>query len=93
MINQSLLLFIVSLEGFSSCAYWDVSQWSKFKYTICKGFSIINTGFHKKAKTNKVHYSLAMVVFFQAFVNTKYLLIKHRGEAFLESITVKSNQT
>jgi hypothetical protein len=34
-----------------------------------------------------------MVVFFQAFVNTKYLLIKHRGEAFLESITVKSNQT
>jgi GH24 family phage-related lysozyme (muramidase) len=28
MINQSLLLFIISLEGFSSCAYWDVSQWS-----------------------------------------------------------------
>lgn len=28
MINQSLLLFIISLEGFSSCAHWDVSQWS-----------------------------------------------------------------
>jgi GH24 family phage-related lysozyme (muramidase) len=28
MINQSLLLFIISLEGFSSCARWDVSQWS-----------------------------------------------------------------
>jgi len=28
MINQSLLLFIIGLEGFSSCAYWDVSQWS-----------------------------------------------------------------
>ena len=28
MINQSLLLFIISLEGFSSCAYWDASQWS-----------------------------------------------------------------
>jgi GH24 family phage-related lysozyme (muramidase) len=28
MIKESLLLFIISLEGFSSCAYWDVSQWS-----------------------------------------------------------------
>jgi hypothetical protein len=34
-----------------------------------------------------------MVVFFQAFINTKYLLVKHKGEAFLESITVKLNQT
>ncbi len=28
MITESLLTFIISLEGFSSCAYWDVSQWS-----------------------------------------------------------------
>lgn len=28
MINESLLAFIISLEGFSSCAYWDVSQYS-----------------------------------------------------------------
>lgn len=28
MIKESLLAFIISLEGFSSCAYWDVSQWS-----------------------------------------------------------------
>ena len=28
MIKESLLAFIISLEGFSSCAYWDVSQYS-----------------------------------------------------------------
>lgn len=28
MITQSLLAFIISLEGFSSCAYFDVSQYS-----------------------------------------------------------------
>ena len=28
MINESLLAFIISLEGFSSCAYLDVSQYS-----------------------------------------------------------------
>jgi GH24 family phage-related lysozyme (muramidase) len=28
MIKESLLAFIIGLEGFSSCAYWDVSQWS-----------------------------------------------------------------
>jgi len=28
MIKESLLAFIISLEGFSSFAYWDVSQWS-----------------------------------------------------------------
>ena len=28
MIKESLLAFIIGLEGFSSCAYWDVSQYS-----------------------------------------------------------------